>query len=160
MTRFLGALAALTLLLAACGSDEDDFRDQLKEIDSSITDETVDCIIHELEARGLSVTDVSDDAIGAGPIPVDGRAAFSACLSDSPDTPKSDSSESDSPGTSGTYGTDAVLDALWDACVAGDGAACDDLYFQTTIGSDYEDFGHTCGRRYEVSPGSCEDALG
>ena len=80
MTRLLGTLTVLTLFLAACGSDEDDFRDQLKEFDSSITDDTVDCIIAELDARGLSVVDISDEAVGDGPIPAGGPEAFLACL--------------------------------------------------------------------------------
>lgn len=46
-----------------------------------------------------------------------------------------------------TYGDDPVLDALWDQCEAGDGAACDDLYWDSPLGSDYEEFGDTCAGR-------------
>ncbi len=54
------------------------------------------------------------------------------------------------------YGDDAELDALYDACAAGDGQACDDLYYQSPFGSEYEDFGNTCGGRgFELS---CADA--
>ena len=59
-----------------------------------------------------------------------------------------------------SYGDNAQLDTFWDACDAGDGAACDQLYFDSPIGSVYEDFGDTCGYRYDESPGFCEDALG
>lgn len=45
------------------------------------------------------------------------------------------------------YGDDARLDALWDACADGDGAACDDLYYTSPFGSAYEAFGNTCGDR-------------
>ncbi len=38
----------------------------------------------------------------------------------------------------GTYGSDPELDALSDACEAGDDVACDDLYIQSPAGSDYE----------------------
>jgi hypothetical protein len=61
-----------------------------------------------------------------------------------------------------TYGDDAHLDSLWDACAGGSGAACDDLFFESPIGSQYEDFGNTCGNRFSQSdaPFSCEDAIG
>jgi hypothetical protein len=50
------------------------------------------------------------------------------------------------------YGDDAELDALYDSCAGGDGQACDDLYYQSPFGSEYEDFGNTCGGRgFEVS---------
>ncbi len=169
MTRLLGALAVLALLLSACGSDEDDFRDQLKALDPTITDETVDCIIDELDKVGLDVGDISDEAIGDGPIPEGGEAALSTCLfasADLPVDPAADDSSTDS-GDSGstdsavvdTYGSDPALDALWDACENGSGIACDDLYFQSPVGSDYEDFGNTCGRRFETSPGFCEEEI-
>ncbi len=46
-----------------------------------------------------------------------------------------------------TYGDDPQLDTLWDACEAGDMGACDELYYQSEPGSDYEYFGGTCGNR-------------
>jgi hypothetical protein len=48
-------------------------------------------------------------------------------------------------GEAFTYGDDAYLDGLWDACAAGDWALCDELYFTSAIGSEYEAFGGTCG---------------
>jgi len=50
-----------------------------------------------------------------------------------------------------TFGDDADLDALWDDCEAGSGSACDDLYFQSALGSEYEAFGNTCGNRMELN---------
>lgn len=40
----------------------------------------------------------------------------------------------------GTYGSDAALDALYDECEAGDTLACDDLYWDSPFGSEYEAF--------------------
>ena len=57
------------------------------------------------------------------------------------------------------YGDDPELDALWDACQAGSGAACDDLYWESEFGSAYEDFGSTCGNRVEYTA-SCESEIG
>ena len=48
-------------------------------------------------------------------------------------------------GDSGSYGSDPYLDGLWDACESGDWAACDALYSESPIGSEYEEFGGTCG---------------
>jgi len=44
-----------------------------------------------------------------------------------------------------TYGDDAYFDGLWDSCAAGDWAACDALYSESPAGSEYEEFGNTCG---------------
>lgn len=46
-----------------------------------------------------------------------------------------------------TYGDDATLDGLWDACEGGDMEACDNLFRESPLGSEYEDFGNTCGNR-------------
>ena len=45
------------------------------------------------------------------------------------------------------YGDSVELDALWDACEAGDMASCDDLFRDSPLGSEYEQFGQTCGER-------------
>ena len=42
-------------------------------------------------------------------------------------------------------GDDPTLDGLWTKCEAGDGGACDELYSESPSGSDYENFGLTCG---------------
>jgi hypothetical protein len=57
------------------------------------------------------------------------------------------------------YGDDAALDALWDACAAEDWQACDDLYSQAPIGSEYETFGDTCGNR-TTGDAYCVEELG
>lgn len=56
------------------------------------------------------------------------------------------------------YGDDPSLDALWDACEAGDAQACDDLYWSAPSGSEYEDFGATCGHRAD-SFAICEEEM-
>lgn len=43
-----------------------------------------------------------------------------------------------------SYGDDPSFDMLWDLCAQGDSVACDDLFFQTPIGSAYEAFGRVC----------------
>jgi hypothetical protein len=63
------------------------------------------------------------------------------------------SGATDEPTTDGTsgeadgYGDDPALDALWDDCQAGDMGACDELFFTSPSGSQYEEFGDTCGNR-------------
>lgn len=51
------------------------------------------------------------------------------------------------------YGDDAELDALWDRCDAGEMVYCDVLYERSPVGSEYEEFGETCGARVEDNPG-------
>jgi len=57
-------------------------------------------------------------------------------------------------GEEGSYGSDPELDELYDQCEGGDFEACDDLFFDSPTGSEYEDFGDTCGERNEPS-GTC-----
>jgi hypothetical protein len=60
----------------------------------------------------------------------------------------------------GTYGDDSTLDALWDACGGGDGAACDELYWISPVDSEYEEYGNTCGNRKKDGVFSCEAVIG
>ncbi len=48
------------------------------------------------------------------------------------------------------FGDDARLDELWLACEAGSGLACEHLFAQSPIGSQYERFGVSCGERPTV----------
>ncbi len=54
-------------------------------------------------------------------------------------------------GQGTSYGDSPVLDALHDQCAAGTLAACDALYAQSALGSEYERFGQTCGDRYSLA---------
>jgi hypothetical protein len=58
------------------------------------------------------------------------------------------------PGQEGTFGSDTALDFLWTECEDGNMSACDDLYLESPVGSDYEQFGATCGGRGD-SAGAC-----
>lgn len=49
-----------------------------------------------------------------------------------------------------TFGDDPMLDAFWAACEDGSGWACDRLFDASPVDSDYEEFGVSCGRRYEL----------
>ena len=53
------------------------------------------------------------------------------------------------------FGDDPELDALFVECEGGDLNACDLLYFDSPIGSEYEFFGATCGGRSEGEAGFC-----
>ena len=58
------------------------------------------------------------------------------------------------------FGDDPELDALYTACGAGDWEACDDLYWQAPRGTEYWDFGDTCGGAWEASTTTlCVEAM-
>lgn len=57
-----------------------------------------------------------------------------------------------------TFGDDGDFDALWLSCDAGAMQACDDLYQDSPVGSEYELFGATCGARFDDPPEFCVDA--
>jgi len=50
------------------------------------------------------------------------------------------------------------LGELRELCTDGDMEACDDLYWETPVGSDDEQFGSTCGETREPTYGGCVDA--
>lgn len=53
------------------------------------------------------------------------------------------------------YGEDPDLDLLYDACAEGDMDACDDLYWSSPYGSEYEAFGASCGGTGTAAYGYC-----
>lgn len=55
----------------------------------------------------------------------------------------------------GTYGSDAVLDRLQDRCADGDMDACDDLYWDSPLGSEYESYAQE--QRYGVASNELDD---
>jgi hypothetical protein len=48
-------------------------------------------------------------------------------------------------------GDDPNRDVLWDECADGNFGSCDVLYYISPFGSEYEEFGDTCGGRIETS---------
>lgn len=54
-----------------------------------------------------------------------------------------------------SFGDDPALDLLWSECEQGEGNSCDELFDVSALGSEYEQFGLTCGNRDTVL--DCED---
>ena len=76
-----------------------------------------------------------------------GRPDGSVSCEGSGGSSSSSSSSSSSGSTPDAYGSDPELDRLYDTCKGGNNADCDSLYLQAPLGSDYEEFGQTCGGR-------------
>jgi len=57
-------------------------------------------------------------------------------------------------------GNDAQLDQLANRCADGDFEACDDLFWQSPIDSDYEEYGARCGNRNDSAAGQCVSIYG
>jgi len=58
-----------------------------------------------------------------------------------------------------TYGDDPFFDELWDRCNGEDFGGCMELYELAPIGTEYEEFGGTCGGRTEF-PQGCDPLFG
>ncbi|MEM9200760.1 MAG: hypothetical protein AAGC53_03840 [Actinomycetota bacterium] len=66
-------------------------------------------------------------------------------------------------GTEGPQaeGDDPVLDLLVEQCRRGNNQACDELFADSPVGSDYAAYGQTCGNRLPDGAGlTCFDTLG
>jgi hypothetical protein len=56
----------------------------------------------------------------------------------------------------GDLGNDERFDRLADECFEGDPSSCDDLFRESDLGSEYEEYGNTCGGRTdEGQNGGC-----
>ncbi|MGH9186904.1 MAG: hypothetical protein ACRD0U_13975, partial [Acidimicrobiales bacterium] len=71
----------------------------------------------------------------------------------------SEPAEAGPPAPPTGLGDDPELQPLAESCFAGDMTACDDLYFDSEPGSDYEQYGATCGGRADITS-YCVDAFG
>lgn len=104
--------------------------------------------VAELEPRSAEIeaasANVEDWAIANCDLP-DDFTVFESGLADDP-----------SGSDANDYGDDPELDTLWDQCAGGDLAACDSLWFDAPLGSEYESFGDTCGGTRPSSSGGCE----
>ena len=128
-------------------------------IDQGATPEAAVCIIREFGAAGISLLEFVNIDPADGPTD-EMLSAILRCGDDLLDAGAFDFSNSD-PITDGfTYGDDPEMDLLWDLCEFGDGEACDELFFVSPVGSDYEEFGDTCGFRFESATVLCADELG
>lgn len=135
----IGAIIAVTLVIlaaAAANNHLDGLQDDCASGDLAACDELYyDAPIgSELEDFGNTCGELSDDNY------------YGDC--DEAYDPDGDGQEGTAePEEPETYGDDPQLDALWDSCAEGDMEACDDLYYDSPFGSDYENFGDTCGNR-------------
>jgi hypothetical protein len=88
---------------------------------------------------GDRLTAIRDDCVGLAQLGGSAGASGAAVSSTVPVTEGGDQPL--------RHGDDPVLDRLWSRCAAGDGSACDELFTQSPIGSEYEAFALTCGGR-------------
>ncbi len=157
----LGCIAAV--IVASCSSPAEPEPISAQElVELHVSDGVNDDIA--LCAISILVDDVDPEMLrpDADPSPIDELAiseTFAACgsanelLAEGNDEPQ-ELAFSNEPQI---YGDDRALDKLWDGCEAGDGQACDDLWEQAPVGSVYEQFGVTCGDRFEIL--NCADEL-
>ena len=120
------------------------------------------CMLDEFEAAGISILDLAALGLDDSAEPSEEfMAAIFRCGEELADAGFFDDADFFSDPVSGdTYGDNAELDALWDACADGDGEACDELYWTSAVGSEYEAFGDTCGERFPDGALTCAQAMG
>jgi hypothetical protein len=94
--------------------------------------------------------------IGVLVLAVLGGAAFIVASLADDDGDSDPAPVGDSVDSIAEFGTDAELDNLARACENGDWDSCDDLFLDSDFGSEYEEFGDTCGGRNSPQ-GWCRD---
>jgi hypothetical protein len=151
MRRLLLLLATLALVAAACG-DDDAFITTTEAGDT--TAPTVSTTEAETTTAPSTPTTTGEtgsvDKSGERRDPAFARSPVLSRLSRTEGgSGEVGGAKTTEPGEDapeyGDRGSDPLLDILWDDCAAGDMGACDELYRQSPIDSEYEDFGDTCG---------------
>ena len=119
------------------------------------------CMLDEFEAAGISMLDLAELGLDEDAQPTgDIMAAIFRCGEELAESGVFDGDSFFGLGEEGdTYGDNAELDVLWDACAAGELSSCDDLYYSSAFGSEYESFGSTCGQTDAERFGSCASGL-
>ena len=161
LSRF-AALVALLALAAGCSegtpaltTDQlvDETRAEL--IDAGADADVADCVLR-LAERELRVGPLDD--LTRDELLLNCRRAVDVLDGGATDAETSDRSLAFVEGPN-TLGDDPELDRLWRACQDGLGQACDQLFEQSPVGSDYEQFGVSCGNRDEILDCSELDTL-
>jgi hypothetical protein len=144
-------LVALAVATVGCSAlDSELVVDWPAQAERSLAELEVDPAIAECVLR------LAEDELAAGPLAdaeldeliVNCSAAQSELDAwNNPVEPEPALAFSDEPQS---FGDDPALDRLWTACEEGSGAACDQLFDRSPIGSDYEEFGVSCGDRADV----------
>lgn len=160
-TRRLGALAAVAIVLAivaSCSAEPELDRDRaIQEVlDANAGRLTrdqaacvVDRVVAEVGAAQLQpgatpspqqveqLTSIKVDCVGVANLGLNAATSTSA--------PRATGSGSYREPQ--RFGDDPRLDALYTACQQGSGPACDQLFDQSGLGTEYEEFASTCGGR-------------
>ena len=153
-------------------SDEDRSYDDLSVLEQAFVDGVTEsggteevgiCMLDELDAAGISILDLAALGLEEDAEPSEefmtaifrcGDELAASGIFDDADGLFSNSADGDD------YGDNPELDALHDACTAGDAEACDELYWSSPIGSAYEAYGNTCGDRFPSGVVTCVSAMG
>lgn len=144
-----------TLLLSSCSlpSQTEEVLDpvesfQAELVEAGVDDDVAECVIH-LGQREIERAELS--AVAADELEVIcQRALGESTISPVGSELTADEANDELAIQPFTNGDDASLDQLWSQCADGVGASCDQLFQDSPVGSEYEQFGVSCGQRDAV----------
>lgn len=142
-----GVVAGIVAFRSINRAIEDGLLDPTGETQTYGDDQTLDALWDDCAAGDM---EACDDLYLASPLFSDYEAFGDTCGERSAESHEGTCAEEAPTGPTGSdleYGDDEALDALWDACEAGDMTSCDELYLEAPLGSEYRAFGDTCGGR-------------
>ncbi len=148
------------MVVAACSQDEEPFDREVAIVAlvdaGSLTRSDAACWVDSVTAElgreyvenpGLELThDEQKTMVGITASCVTSQPE----VSDTSSTSLGSAIEDDGPPQPMAYGDDGRLDRLWDACAAGNGLACDTLFWDSAPASEYETFAESCGAREAI----------